>query len=71
MEDQKTPLQSLTVLSAASSAILSLLGAFGVSVDPALAGQAVNGAAQLASAAMAAVAVYGRIRATTRIARKG
>lgn len=71
MEDAKTPLQSLTVVSAAASAIVSLLGAFGITLDPALAGQAANGAAQLASAAMAAMAVYGRIRATTRIARKG
>ncbi len=71
MDQFKTPLQSLTVLSAASSALLSLLGAVGVAVDPQVAGQAVNGAAQLASAAMAAVAIYGRLRATTRIARGG
>lgn len=69
MNDTKTPLQSLTVLSAASSALLSLLGAAGVAIDPQVAAQAVNGAAQLASAALAAVAIYGRLRATTRIQR--
>lgn len=70
MENVKTPLRSLTVLSAASSALLSLLGAFGVTVDPQLVGQATNGVAQIASAAMAAVAIYGRIRATKRLTTK-
>jgi len=69
MEPTKTPFQSLTVLSAATSVLLSLLGAAGVAVDPALAAQAVNGAAQIASAVCAGVAIYGRLRATTRIAR--
>lgn len=65
----KMPWQSLTVVSAAASAVVSLLGAAGVAVDPGAAAQAVDGAAQLVSAAMAALAVYGRLRATTRIAR--
>ena len=68
MEGAKSPLQSLTVVSAAASALLSLLGAGGITLDPALVGQAVSGGAQCVSAALALVAVYGRIRASVRIA---
>lgn len=71
MEQTKSPAQSLTILSAAAAAVLSLLGAAGVAIDPQLAGQAIDGATQLASAAMAAVAIYGRLRATKRITRTG
>ncbi|WP_294395382.1 hypothetical protein [uncultured Sphingomonas sp.] len=69
MTGTKPALQSLTIVSAATSALLSLLAAFGVTIDPALAGQAVDIAVQIASAVLALVAVIGRLRATTRIAR--
>lgn len=67
MDGAKSPLQSLTILSAALSATVSLLGACGVTVDPQLAGQAVTGVSQIASASLALLAVYGRLRATTKI----
>lgn len=67
MTESKTALQSLTVLSAGAAALVSLAGALGVSVDPALAAQATDGVAQLVSAGLAAVAIYGRLRATSRI----
>lgn len=69
METVKSPLQSLTVISAAAAAMLNLVSVFGVRIDPALAGQAVDGATQLGSAVMAGIAIYGRLRATKRIAR--
>lgn len=69
MEPTKAPFQSLTIVSAATSALLSLAGAVGVTLDPAVAAQAVNGVAQLVSAICAGLAIYGRLRATTRIAR--
>lgn len=67
MDGAKPPFQSLTILSAASSALLSLFGLLGVQLDPQLVDQAVSQAAQIASAIMALVAVYGRLRATARI----
>lgn len=67
MDGTKSPLQSLTVVTAAASGLLSLLGAFGVQVDPQLVGDAASSIAQLGAAALAAAAVYGRIRATVRI----
>jgi hypothetical protein len=69
MNDTKPAIQSLTVVSATASALLSLLGALGVIKDPVLAGQALDGAVQLGSATLAMVAIVGRMRATTRIAR--
>ena len=71
MDGAKPALQSLTVISAATSALLSLLGIAGVTIDPALAGRAVDAVVQLGSAVLALVAVYGRVRATTRIGRDG
>ena len=67
MNESKPAIQSLTVVSATASALLSLLGAIGIVKDPVLAGQAVEGAMQLSSAALAMVAIVGRMRATTRI----
>lgn len=63
----KSPLQSLTVVTAAASSVLSLLAAFGVKVDPQLIGDATTSVTQLGAAVLAAAAVYGRLRATTRI----
>lgn len=71
MNGSKPAVQSLTVVSASASAVLSLLGALGVVTDPALAGQAIEGAVQLGSAALALAAVIGRLRATTRIKARG
>ncbi len=67
MVGAKSPLQSLTVVSAAASALVSVMGVFGIGIDPALADQSVQTLGQLLSALLALVAVYGRIRATTRI----
>ncbi len=70
MDETKTPFQSLTVVSAGTSALIGLLGAVGMAIDPQVAGQAVNGVGQLLSAITAGIAVYGRLRATRRIARR-
>jgi hypothetical protein len=67
MKETKPAIQSLTVVSATASALLGMLGALGVVKDPVLAGQAIDGAVQLTSAALALVAIVGRMRATTRI----
>jgi len=69
MDGAKSPFRSVTVLSAATSALLSLLGVLGVNLDPQVAGDALDGICQLASAILAIAAVYGRLRATTRIGR--
>jgi hypothetical protein len=71
MNGTKPALHSMTVLSAGLSALLSLLGALGVTIDPAVAGAAADAAVQLVSAVLAAVAIFGRLRATTRIGRNG
>jgi uncharacterized membrane protein len=65
----KSPLQSLTIMSAAASALVSIFALFGVNVDPALADQGVQAVGQMLSAALAVIAVYGRIRAEHRIGR--
>ena len=69
MTSTKTAFRSLTVLAAAGAVVVSLAGAFGIAVEPEMARQAVDGVAQLVSAVMAGIAIYGRLRATTRIAR--
>jgi protein-S-isoprenylcysteine O-methyltransferase Ste14 len=69
MDGTKPALRSVTILSAATSALLSLLGLFGIVVDPDVAGQAADAAMQLLSAVLAMVAIVGRLRATTRIGR--
>jgi hypothetical protein len=69
MDGTKPALRSVTILSAATSALLSLLGLLGVSIDPDVAGQTADAAVQLLSAVLAVVAVVGRLRATTRIGR--
>ncbi|WP_420142891.1 hypothetical protein [Sphingomonas sp.] len=71
MDGSKPAIRSLTVVSAGLSALVSLLAALGVAVDPAVAGQAMDGAVQLLSAVLAMVAIVGRLRATTRIGRDG
>lgn len=69
MEGAKTPLQSLTIVSAAASALVSVLALIGVRIDPAAAGDAASQIGQIVSAALALVAVYGRLKATARIGR--
>jgi protein-S-isoprenylcysteine O-methyltransferase Ste14 len=71
MDETKPATRSLTIIAAAISALLSLLGAAGVAIDPVLAGEAANGVVELASAVLALVAIVGRLRATTRIGRNG
>jgi protein-S-isoprenylcysteine O-methyltransferase Ste14 len=71
MDGTKPAVRSLTILSAATSALLSLLGVFGIVIDPELGAQAADAAVQLLSAILAVVAIVGRLRATTRIGRNG
>ncbi len=64
MDATKPLSQSVTVNAAAGSAIVSILTAFGVDLGP-------DGATYvnaILSAGLAAVAIWGRIRATRRIA---
>ena len=69
MDEVKSPLKSLTVVAATASALASMLGAAGI-VDAATADSAGNAVSQLVSAGLALIAVYGRIRATSRIGRE-
>jgi hypothetical protein len=64
MDGAKSPLRSLTIWSAAASALVSLLALFGLRIDPALADEAVRQGEQIVSAALALIAIYGRVRAT-------
>lgn len=69
MDGAKSPFQSLTIASAASAALVNVLALLGVGIDPALADQASTQVAQIVSAVLALVAVYGRYRASRRIGR--
>jgi hypothetical protein len=71
MDGSKSPVQSLTIVSAAASALVSLLALCGIGIDPALANDTARGVDQLAAAVLALVAVYGRWRASVRIGRDG
>lgn len=67
MNATKSPIESITVNAAAGSAIVSVLTAFGIDLGP-------DGATYvnaLFSAALAGVAIWGRIRATRRITSGG
>lgn len=69
MQETKSPIQSLTVISAAASALVSVLGATGV-IDTQTAADAGNAVSQLIAAGLALIAIYGRVRATSRIGQR-
>jgi hypothetical protein len=69
MTKTKSPLQSLTVVSAAASALVSILGATGA-ISAQTAGEVSDTTGQLISAGLALAAIYGRFRATSRIGRQ-
>lgn len=67
MNDPKTPLNSVTIVSGAVLAINSVLAIFGHAIDPTFADEAIKLIQVLVTLVGAIGVVYGRIRAKTAI----